>query len=160
MEAYPEVVSREIGSWLSGPQSQGPDDDGFPGERLGMPCDGPGSLAGLGRRTAALMTDWLIAYGLVGLGLATGLVNTSFLATGVLVVWIVLGVVSVRLFGFTPGQYLLGLRVVSVDNRVHVGSGRALARGLLIALVIPALFTDGDGRGFHDRLTATAVVRR
>ena len=154
------MVSREIGSWLSGPQSLGPDDGGFPGERLGMPCDGPGSLAGLGRRTAALMTDWLIAYGLVGLGLATGLVNASFLATGVLVVWIVLGVVSVRLFGFTPGQNLLGLRVVSVDNGVHVGSGRALARGLLIAFVIPALFTDGDGRGFHDRLTATAVVRR
>ena len=106
------------------------------------------------------MTDWLIAYGLVGLGLATGLVSTSFLATGVLLVWIVLGVVSVRLFGFTPGQYLLGLRVASVDNRGHVGSGRALARGLLIAFVIPALFTDGDGRGFHDRLTATAVVRR
>ena len=50
-------------------------------------------MAGLGRRTAALMTDWLIAYGLVGLGLATGLVSTSFLATGVLLVWIVLGVV-------------------------------------------------------------------
>lgn len=125
-----------------------------------MPSDGPGSLVGLGRRTAALMTDWLIAYGLVGLGLATGLVSTSLLSTGVLVVWIVLGVASVRLFGFTPGQYLLGLRVASVDNRVHVGSGRALARGLLIAFVIPALFTDGDGRGFHDRLTATAVVRR
>ena len=160
MDAYPQGVSRDIGSWLSGPQSLGPDDDGFPGERLGMPSDGPGSLAGLGRRTAALMTDWLIAYGLVGLGLATGLVSTSFLATGVLLVWIVLGVVSVRLFGFTPGQYLLGLRVASVDNRAHVGSGRALARGLLIAFVIPALFTDGDGRGFHDRLTATAVVRR
>ena len=31
---------------------------------------------------------------------------------------------------------------------------------LLIALVIPALFTDSDGRGFQDRLTATAVVLR
>ena len=93
MDAYPQGVSRDIGSWLSRPQSLGPDDDGYPGERLGMPSDGPGSLAGLGRRTAALMTDWLIAYGLVGLGLATGLVSTSFLATGVLLVWIVLGVV-------------------------------------------------------------------
>lgn len=106
------------------------------------------------------MTDWLIGYGLAGLGLATGLMSTSFLATGVLLIWLVLGVISVRLFGFTPGQYLLGLRVASVNNRVHVGTGRALARGLLIALVIPALFTDSDGRGFHDRLTATAVVRR
>jgi hypothetical protein len=43
---------------------------------------------------------------------------------------------------------------------LHVGSGRAAARGLLIALVIPALFIDGDGRGIQDRLTATAVARR
>ncbi|HTM85618.1 MAG TPA: RDD family protein, partial [Mycobacterium sp.] len=75
-------------------------------------------------------------------------------------IWLVLGAVSVRLYGFTPGQIVLGLRVASVDQRLHVGLGRAVARGVLIALVIPALFTDGDGRGFHDRLTGTAVVRR
>ena len=31
---------------------------------------------------------------------------------------------------------------------------------LLIALVIPPLFTDADGRGLQDRATGTAVVRR
>ena len=71
-----------------------------------------------------------------------------------------LGALAVRLFGFTPGQYALGLIVVPVDNRLHVGLGRALARGLLIALVIPPLFTDTDLRGLQDRLTNTAVVRR
>jgi hypothetical protein len=50
--------------------------------------------------------------------------------------------------------------VASIDNRQHVGTGRAAARGLLIGLVIPALFTDGDGRGIQDRVTGTAVVRR
>jgi hypothetical protein len=92
--------------------------------------------------------------------MAAGLFSTPVLATAVLLIWFILGVVSVRLFGFTPGQYALGLRVASIDNRLHVGTGRAAARGLLIALVIPALFTDTDGRGFQDRLTATAVVRR
>ena len=157
--AYPGAMAREIGSWLSGPQSLG-SGDGFPGQRLGAPRNGPGSLAGLGRRMAALCVDWMISYGLAGLLLAAGLVDASFLATAVLLIWFFLGVVSVRLFGFTPGQYLLGLRVASVDNRLHVGTGRAIIRGLLIALVIPALFTDSDGRGFSDRLTATAVVRR
>jgi hypothetical protein len=114
----------------------------------------------LGRRIAALSVDWLISYGLAGLVLAAGVIGTSPLATAVLLIWFVLGVVSIRLFGFTPGQYLLGLQVVSVDNRLHIGTGRAIVRGLLIALVIPALFTDRDGRGFSDRLTATAVVRR
>ena len=112
------------------------------------------------RRIGALLVDWLISYGLAGLGLAGGWYGTSFLGTAVLLIWFVLGVVSVRLFGFTPGQYVLGLRVASIDNRLHVGAGRAAVRGLLIALVIPALFTDGDGRGIQDRATATAVVLR
>ena len=71
-----------------------------------------------------------------------------------------LGVVSVRLFGFTPGQFALGLMVVPVDERQHVGFGRAIVRGLLLAFVIPALFIDADGRGLQDRFTFTAVVRR
>ncbi|HPX35437.1 MAG TPA: RDD family protein [Mycobacterium sp.] len=152
-------MAGEIGSWLSGPESLG-NPSGYPGQRLGLPQDGPGSLAGLGRRAGALAVDWLIAYGLAGLGLSLGLLRMPALATAVLVIWFVLGVISVRLYGFTPGQYLLGLRVASVDNRRYVGTGRAVARGLLIALVIPALFTDSDGRGFQDRLTATAVVFR
>lgn len=152
-------MAREIGSWLSGPQSLS-SGDGYPGERIGLPAHGPGSLARAGRRSAALLVDWLISYGLAGLGVAFGLYSSAALATAVLVIWFILGVVSLRLYGFTPGQYALGLRVVSVDKRLHVGTGRAVARGLLIALVIPALFTDVEGRGIQDRLTATAVVRR
>lgn len=151
-------MAREIGSWLSGPQSLG-SSEGYPGQQLGLPEAGAGSLARPGRRAVALLADWLISYGLAGLGLALGLVSGTFLATAVLIVWFALGVVPVRLFGFTPGQYLLGLRVASVDNRRYVGTGRAVARGLLIALVLPALFTDVEGRGIQDRLTATAVVR-
>lgn len=152
-------MAGEIGSWLSGPESLG-SKSGYSGEQLGLPEAGPGSIARMGRRLGALVVDWLIAYGLGGLGLSLGLVSMPFLSTAVLGAWFVLGVISVRLFGFTPGQYLLGLRVASVDNRLHVGTGRAVGRGLLIALVIPALFTDADGRGFQDRLTATAVVLR
>lgn len=152
-------MAGEIGSWLSGPESLQPG-GGYPGQRLGLPEAGPGSIARVGRRLAALAVDWLIAYGIAGLGLSAGWIDLRWLATAVLLVWFVLGVLSVRLYGFTPGQYLLGLRVTSIDHRVHVGTGRAAARGALIALVLPALFTDGDGRGIHDRLTATAVVRR
>ena len=152
-------MAGEIGSWLSGPESAGTPGE-YPGQRLGLPESGPGSVARQGRRVAALAIDWLLAYGIAALGLTFGLITMRYLSLTVLVIWFVLGVASVRLFGFTPGQYLLGLRVASVDNRLHVGSGRAAARGLLIALVLPALFTDSDGRGVHDRLTGTAVVRR
>lgn len=164
-------MARSFSTWLSGPPpseagdpSQGPND--FPGQRLGLPAAGPGSLVGLGRRVAALVLDWFIAYGLASLAVTVGLVGSDrffgshFGSTAVMGVWLVLGVVSVRLFGFTPGQYALGLRVASIDHRMHVGIGRALGRGVLVALVVPALFTDADGRGFQDRLTGTAVVRR
>jgi len=154
-------MAREIGSWLSGPEPlESGEGSAYPGELLGLPESGSRSLARMGRRFAALMIDWLISYGLAALGVTFGIVTDATLSTAVLAVWFVLGVVSLRLFGFTPGQAALGLTVVPVDNRLHVGTGRAIARGVLIALVIPALFTDADGRGLQDRLTATAVVRR
>ena len=158
-------MAPSLGSWLSGPPpvepgstDQGPND--YPGQRLGLPPSGSKSLARMGRRIAALFVDWLIAYGLAALAMTVGWVTLPTLSTAVLVIWFVLGAASVRLFGFTPGQYALGLIVVPVDNRVHVGLGRALVRGFLIALVIPPLITDTDLRGLHDRLTNTAVVRR
>ena len=132
----------------------------YPGERLGLPESGPGSLAPMGRRLAALMIDWLISYGLAALGLAFGVFSQQMLATAVLVIWFLLGLVAVRLFAFTPGQLALGLQVVAVDGRLPVGIGRLALRGLLVGMVIPALFTDWDGRGLQDRVTGTAVVRR
>jgi hypothetical protein len=158
-------MARAFSSWLSGPPpsepgnpEKGPDD--YPGQRLGLPREGPRSLAGTGRRFGGLMIDWLIGYGLAALGMSVGIVSLATLSTAVLVVWFVLGVVAVRLFGFTPGQFAVGLMVVPVDGGAHAGTGRAVVRGLLIALVIPALITDTDLRGLQDRATNTAVVRR
>ena len=158
-------MAREVSSWLSGPEpsssgAPGEPPNEYPGHRLGLPQHGSRAIAGCGRRTAALLVDWLISYGLAALAMSLGLVSLQAMSTAVLVIWLVLGVVSVRLFGFTPGQAALGLMVISVDSRQHVGAGRAAARGLMTALVIPPLFTDADQRGLHDLATKTAVVRR
>lgn len=153
-----------LGSWLSGPGALPP--GAYPGERLGLPEHGSGSIAGFGRRITALLIDWFIAYGLVALAVSFGLISQQdFLytrtgSTAIALVWVVLGIVAVRLFGFTPGQLALGLQVASIDQRRHVGIGRAAVRGVLVFLVIPALFTDSDLRGYQDRFTNTAVVRR
>ncbi|MEH3140187.1 MAG: RDD family protein [Mycobacterium kyogaense] len=146
-----------LGSWLSGPGT--PEPGTYPGERLGLPKSGPGSIARFGRRIAALLVDWLMALGLAALVASLDLISLPIQTTQ-LIVWFVLGVASVRFFGFSPGQLALGLKVVPVDARLHVGTGRALSRGVLIALVIPALFTDSDLRGLHDLATKTAVVKR
>ncbi|KXW75966.1 RDD family protein [Mycolicibacterium phlei] len=159
-------MARTVGSWMSGPDPTSDDPDYYPGKRLGLPESGPGSIARFGRRIAALLIDWFIAYGLVSLFVSlAGISREVFLytglgSTGIAVVWVVLGIISVRLFGFTPGQYVMGLRVASIDHRQHVGIGRATVRGLLVFFVIPALFTDKDFRGYQDRFTNTAVVLR
>ncbi|QZH68520.1 RDD family protein [Mycolicibacterium farcinogenes] len=161
-------MARTMGTWLSGPGpfDAGDGEDGgdsqgkYPGERLGLPETGPGSLARMCRRLGALCIDWLVAYGLAGLVMALGFISLPMLSTAVLVIWMVLGTVAVRLFSFTPGQLAVGLAVVPADGRDRIGIVRAFLRVVLIALVIPPLVSDSDLRGLHDRLTFTAVVRR
>ncbi len=139
----------------------GADAGAYPGEQLGLPPAGAGSAAGFGRRLAALTVDWFLAYFIAGLfagpeSVAAG--GGSNLQWVVLGVWYLLTVVPVAAFGITPGMAVLGTRVASLDSAL-VGLPRALLRTALLALVVPALARDGDGRGWHDRATRTVVVR-
>lgn len=150
-------MARITGSWLSGPNAGDPGEPGaeeYPGKLLGLPESGAGSLAPMVRRIVALFVDWFIAMGIAALIVRGGSVNTM-----TLVVWFVIGVVTVTLFGFTPGQFFLRMRVIRIDADATVGIVRALARQVLLVFVVPALFTDSDGRGMHDRATGTALLR-
>jgi len=51
------------------------------------------------------------------------------------------------------------LRVLSHPDYFFVKPAPIFLRTFLIALVIPAVVTDKDGRGLHDRITKTVVVR-
>jgi uncharacterized RDD family membrane protein YckC len=73
-------------------------------------------------------------------------------------VWFLLTAVSAAAFGITPGMAVFGLRVARLDAAL-VGVPRALLRTTLLALVLPALARDADGRGWHDRASRTVVVR-
>ncbi|RDI50035.1 RDD family protein [Nocardia mexicana] len=150
-------MARITGSWLSGPDAAdpgGPGPDEYPGKLLGLPESGAGSLVSMMRRIAGLFIDWFIAMGIAAIITRGGSINTL-----TLLVWFVLGVGCVTLFGFTPGQFFLRMRVIRVDAEATVGFVRALARQVLLIFVVPALFTDSDGRGMHDRATGTALVR-
>ncbi|MFC7928911.1 RDD family protein [Streptomyces cinereoruber] len=148
-----------IGSWLSGPRAAAEDagvDFGYRGQQLGLPEEGPGSIARPGRRLGALAVDWalcmLIAYGLITDGYSQA---TGNWALGILFVTSALTVGTV---GATPGKLLFRLRVVSV-NGGRLGPLRAVLRSLLVCLAIPALIWDRDGRGLHDRLSGAVQVR-
>ncbi|MBY4574040.1 RDD family protein [Gordonia paraffinivorans] len=167
-------MGRVTGSWLSGPQI-GPGagvDNEYRGQDLGLPASGPGSLATGWPRVMGLLVDWLIAGGLALIFVGGNLLSSS-LAGAQLVIWFVMGVFAVTLFGFTPGQYVMGMRVARVDygperNTAEatgkeppaaVGVVRAFFRQLLMVFLVPALINDYNGRAMHDRATGTAIVR-
>lgn len=131
-------------------------DFGHRGERLGLPKDGPGSIAPVGRRVVAIFVDWglclLIAYGL--------LTGGDFRAAGnwALLVLAVLSVLTVGTVGSTPGKRLMGLRVVSVGGG-RLSLPRTALRTALLVLAVPALVWDRDSRGLHDRLSGAVQVR-
>lgn len=131
-------------------------DFGYRGKRLGLPEEGPGSVAPLGRRFAALFIDWslcmLIAYGLIARG------DQQAAGNWALGVFLVLSVLTVTTVGSTPGKRILRLRVLAEDGG-RLGSGRVIVRSVLLLLVIPALVWDRDGRGLHDRLSRAVQVR-
>ncbi|RII17117.1 RDD family protein [Streptomyces sp. YIM 130001] len=131
-------------------------DFGYRGEQLGLPKEGPGSIAPLGRRFGAIAVDWalcmLIAYGLFARG------DQQAMGNWALGVFFVLAVLTVGTVGFTPGKRLLGLRVVAEDGG-RLGIGRVLVRSVLLCLAIPALIWDRDTRGLHDRLARAVQVR-
>ncbi|MGW1466455.1 RDD family protein [Streptomyces sp. NPDC002308] len=148
-----------IGSWLSGPQAAAEEmgvDFGYRGKRLGLPEQGPGSVAPLGRRFGAIFIDWalcmVIAYGLIAPG------DQQAAGNWALLVFLVMSFLTVGTLGFTPGKRLLRLRVVSQDGG-RFGLVRVLVRSVLLVLVIPALIWDRDGRGLHDRLSRSVQVR-
>lgn len=148
-----------MGSWLSGPRAAAEDmgvDFGYRGQQLGLPEEGPGSIARPGRRFVALFVDWalcmLISYGLLSGGRANAASNWA------LAVFLVLSLLTVGTVGFTPGKRLMGLRVVA-ENGGRLSLPRVLLRTVALLVVIPAAIWDRDGRGLHDRLARAVQVR-
>jgi uncharacterized RDD family membrane protein YckC len=125
-------------------------DPAYPGERFGLPKDGPRSVSGFGRRVGALFIDWLACM-LISLAVFRSQYWT-------LPIFAVVTYVLTALTGLTLGKRLTGIRVVRLDGR-PVGFGWALVRTLLLLAVVPPLIADRDLRGLHDRAANTIVVR-
>lgn len=131
-----------------------PAERAYPGRALGLPENGIGSVASMGARVGAFVVD-IVLSALVAWWITAPDAprNTS------LVVWAVMTVITVAAFGITPGQAALGIRVVPLgQDRSFVGLW-AIPRTVLIFLIVPPLVLDANGRGLHDRLCRTVVLR-
>ncbi|MEU5940370.1 RDD family protein [Micromonospora sp. NPDC047548] len=107
----------------------------------------------MGRRFGALLIDWLLCL-LVARGFADP-VRDGW--APVLVLILEYGF-FLGLFAQTPGMFITRIRCVDWADGGRIGLVRALLRGLLLALVVPALIMDGRRRGLHDRLTGSVIA--
>jgi uncharacterized RDD family membrane protein YckC len=124
------------------------------GVRLGLPVEGRGSVAGWGRRFLGVLVDWVIA-SLIARAFLTSL-GAQF---GPLLVFFVMHLLLVSTIGMTIGHAVVGIAVRRLDGR-PVGFVAGFARALLLSIVIPAVITDPDRRGLHDKAAQVVVVRR
>jgi uncharacterized RDD family membrane protein YckC len=135
--------------------SQTVQEPGYPGDDLGLPEAGPGSVASWGRRLGALCIDWFLCTAIVYAfwrpphGEASGWTLAVFAGGDFL---------FTALTGFTVGKLVLRIRVVRLDGKI-VGPLWALVRTIMLLLVAPPLIADKDMRGLHDRASNTVVVR-
>lgn len=142
------IERKDIGSWLDGP----PTDQAYPGEHMGRPQTGPGSLARFGRRLIAFALDWYLCWGVLALlGFAEQQVAL------LIVVWLY-QVLTVGFSGHTVGHFLLGIQVQTLGGQ-PAGWVSALVRASLVMLIIPVFLMDADQRGVHDRARHTLLVR-
>jgi len=122
----------------------------YPGQRLGLPERGPGSVSSMPRRVLALFIDWLLS-----MVIAYWLTHSQFWTIAVFAVEVY---VLTALGGSTVGKRLAGIRTVRLGGG-PVGFGWALVRTAILLTVVPPLLTDRDLRGLHDRAANTVVVR-
>jgi RDD family. len=123
----------------------------YPGERLGLPEDGHGSVGRPGRRIGGIAIDWGIAV----------LISFAFFhydGWATLAIFAVMQILFIPTIGGSIGHRIVGLRLVPLAGG-WVGLWRPIVRTVLLSIVIPAIVWDSDQRGFHDKVAGTVLIR-
>lgn len=144
------------------------DDFQYRGNRLGLPESGAGSVPGVSRRLVGLVLDWMLAVmvawavygvGLVGAGLTTQQEIVPVVSNTALLVFALMNILLLTLFGTTVGRRLVGVGITATGERSWPWFVSMTVRTLLLCLVIPAVIYDRDTRGLHDRAAGTIATR-
>ncbi|MBG6108001.1 RDD family protein [Frigoribacterium sp. CG_9.8] len=136
---------------MAKPRSSAPPSE-WPGRHFGLPASGPRSIVRFGRRLAAFVID-------IGVGALISYAFFDYDRWASLAVFAALQIIFLVLVSGSVGHLLLGMRVVPLTSG-WIGIWRPVVRTLLLSLLVPALITDRDRRGLHDRIAGTVLVRR
>jgi hypothetical protein len=123
----------------------------WPGERLGLPQSGRGSVARAGRRILGVCIDWALAV----------LVSWAFFSydsAATLAVFAVMQYVLLITLGGSIGHVMLGMRLRPLGGG-YVSLWRPALRTVLLCVVVPAVVWNADQRGLHDVFSGTVLVR-
>lgn len=135
-------------------------DESYPGQQLGLPASGRGSLASWRARVAAIILDWAacmaIAVGLFGSAVLT---ESGWQAWMILAIFFVQSSVLVTVASGSFGQLICRIAVVRLDAKPP-GLARAALRAALVSLALPALIIGPHRRGLQDLAANTVVVNR
>ena len=125
--------------------------DAYPGQALGLPQEGRGSMARMPRRILGIFIDWAAAL----------ILSNTFFPDEQLMPLVILAVIHILFIptiGGSPGHRIAGLRMQRVTGG-WTGIWRPIVRTLLLILVIPAVIWNKDNRGLHDVIAGTVLVR-
>ncbi|MGJ6980964.1 RDD family protein [Aestuariimicrobium soli] len=131
-----------------------------PGQTLGLPERGRGSLASWRARVAAIIVDWAasmaVAYLLFGMGALRG---RDWRMWTPMAVFFVEASVLTAVLGGSFGQLLARIGVVRLDL-TPIRWWQAIVRTALKCLIIPMLIIGAERRGLDDLVLGTVVVNR
>jgi uncharacterized RDD family membrane protein YckC len=155
-------VARWTGTWLSGLGAAGVSrrtEGDWRGKRLGLPEAGPGSAASFNARLGGVLIDIFLAT-LIGRLITSFVTDPDVAAKQAAGIGALVAMYALLLptAGQTLGMRAVRVRVARLDGR-SLSLVAALVRGVLVVLAVPALITDRDGRGLHDKAAGSVAVR-
>lgn len=132
----------------------------WPGQSLGLPQTGRGSLASWKSRITALVLDWalsmFLAWVIFGPSALRGEGWQSFTILGV---FFIQSAALTTLAGGSAGKLITRIGVTRLDGQ-PIGFVRAVARQFMVCLVIPALVIGVHRRALTDLALGTVVINR
>ena len=117
-----------------------------------------GRPVSFGRRLVAITLDWMACYAIVA-ALSGGVGQVAGFNPEIFILFFAEVLILTALTGASLGQKIFGLRVVSFVDGGAISPMQALIRTFFLVLVFTAVTYDDDGRGIHERLSKTVLVR-
>ena len=111
------------------------------------------------KRIIALIFDWgaaILVVQVIPNGPDYGTQSNSLLT---LIVFATEVTLFTWMMGSSFGQRIVGLRVIDFYSDSNPTFAQSVFRTFLIVVLVPPLLADAEGRGLHDRLAKTKIIK-